>query len=223
MSRASQFGRILRAAATAGPYPAALAAYARGRRNAYQKVVEFAQLIALVKRHRPAVVVEIGTARGGTLWTWCKVAADDALIVSIDLPGGPFGGGYSEEFAPAMRRYAERGQRVELIRADSHETATLEEVTRILDGRLTDLLFIDGDHHYEGVRRDFEMYAPLAQEFVVFHDILPHDDPDCHVDRFWNEVKMRYRNEEIIDLQHVDPTFGRYGGLGVLYLSRTGS
>jgi hypothetical protein len=36
-------------------------------------------------------------------------------------------------------------------------------------------LFIDGDHTYEGVRRDFEMYSPLVRKggIIAFHDIYP--------------------------------------------------
>ena len=42
----------------------------------------------------PRCVIEIGTALGGTLYLWTQAAAADALVISIDLPGGPFGGGY---------------------------------------------------------------------------------------------------------------------------------
>src|SRR5918912_776240 len=62
------------------------------RRGALQKLRELAPLVALLRRRAPRVVVEIGTARGGTFYAWCQVAGPDALLVSIDLPGGPFGG-----------------------------------------------------------------------------------------------------------------------------------
>jgi hypothetical protein len=66
---------------------AVLVARAAGHHGGIQKLTEFAPLAALVARRR-ARVVEIGSARGGTLWAWCQVAADAAVIVSVDLPRG---------------------------------------------------------------------------------------------------------------------------------------
>ncbi|PUA31631.1 MAG: hypothetical protein B7O98_09025 [Zestosphaera tikiterensis] len=57
----------------------------------YEEMLELAKLIAELK---PKAVLEIGTAGGGTLFLWCRLASDDARIISVDLPGGPFGGGY---------------------------------------------------------------------------------------------------------------------------------
>ena len=69
------------------------------------------------------------------------------------------------------------------------------------DGK-TDFLFIDGDHTYQGVKADFEMYAPLVRPggLVVFHDICKHAEAmDCHVDRFWQEIKNERQTREFVD------------------------
>ncbi|RPH56645.1 MAG: class I SAM-dependent methyltransferase, partial [Acidobacteria bacterium] len=89
-----------------------------------------------------------------------------------------------------------------------------------------DVLFIDGDHSYEGVRRDFEMYRPLVREggLIVFHDIVPDFGQRYGastrastggVPQFWAELKSRYPDvQEIIE----DPRQDGYG-LGVLRAS----
>ena len=43
-----------------------------------------------------------------------------------------------------------------------------------------DLLFIDGDHSYKGVKTDWELFAPLVKKFgiVVFHDTMWELQPD---------------------------------------------
>ena len=43
------------------------------------------------------------------------------------------------------------GQKIHLIRADSHKVKTLEQVKAILGGKGLDFLFIDGEHSYDGV------------------------------------------------------------------------
>ena len=62
------------------------------------------------------------------------------------------------------------------MRANSHNLDTLNKVKRILADRPIDLLFIDGDHTYVGVKMDFEMYRPLVRKggIIAFHDIVPH-------------------------------------------------
>jgi predicted O-methyltransferase YrrM len=194
-----------------------IAGEATHNRSALQKLSEFAPLVGLVGRQRPLRVLEIGTHRGGTFWVWCQVAADDAKVISVDLPAGAFGDGDYDE--SLVRSYAGDRQQVELIRDDSHNPDTRERVVRALEGEPLDFLFLDGDHTYEGVRADFEMYAPLVRPggMVAFHDIIEHPEvPECEVERVWNEVKPQYRHVELVDPGDVRG-WGPWGGIGIIW------
>jgi cephalosporin hydroxylase len=164
----------------------------------------------------PERSLEIGTNYGGTLLLLCNVSPARAKIISVDLPMGPFGGGYPRRKIPLFRKFRKAGQQLHLIRADSHRQETKEGVLRILDGESLDYLFLDGDHTYEGVRQDFEMYAPLVRSggMIGLHDIAVHDTTtECQVDRFWSEIKTHYRHQEIIE----NPSQG-WAGLGILFV-----
>lgn len=209
--------RFAAAIAEAGPSAVLLTLRAK-RRGAKQKLREFGSLVRMVRHRRPGVVVEIGTMHGGTLWAWCQLASSDALLVSIDLPGGAFGGGYSDAEAERLAGHRRSGQTLELIRADSHEPATVAHLRELLGSRTIDLLFIDADHSYEGVARDYEMYAPLVRPggLIAFHDVLPCRPEDGEVSRFWHEVRDRYRHCEFTD-PHDHSWRGQWGGIGVLF------
>jgi predicted O-methyltransferase YrrM len=217
---AALLARLVRLAAAtveAGPGPVVVTLRAK-RRGAKQKLREFGSLVRLVRKRCPRVVVEIGTMHGGTLWAWCQSASSDALLVSIDLPGGAFGGGYSDAEAERLAGYRRPGQTLELIRADSHDPATVAQLRALLGSRTIDLLFIDADHSYEGVARDYEMYAPLVRPggLIAFHDVLPCRPEDGEVSRFWHEVRARYRYCEFTD-PHDLSWRGQWGGIGVLF------
>ena len=81
---------------------------------------EFVRLLEDVRKLNPQTVLEIGTHRGGTLYLWARLARPDAILISIDLPGGKFGGGYSPFRAPIYRRFAQERQKLHLMRANSH-------------------------------------------------------------------------------------------------------
>jgi len=70
-------------------------------------------------------------------------AAPKAKIISVDLPNGPFGGGYPKRKMPIFRRFPRHGQKLHLLRADSHAAETKEQVSRLLEGERLDYLFID--------------------------------------------------------------------------------
>ena len=181
---------------------------------AMQKESELSALYGLLRKKKMGAVVEIGTARGGVFYGLCQLAKDDATVVSIDLPGGAFGGGYTEGDERIFRSYGKQGQKLHFLRLDSHKKSTVDKLSRLLNGSGVDLLFIDGDHTYEGVKKDYEMYAHLVRKggLIVFHDICHHPTvPECQVERFWKEVKKGKRTQEFID-----PVDKSWGGIGVI-------
>lgn len=165
---------------------------------------------------RPRCALEIGTYLGGTLLFLTRLASPEATIISVDLPGGKWGGGYGRSRAWVYKRFARHRQRLELFQGDSHKREMLHRVVAVLGGRALDYLFIDGDHTYEGVKQDFELYSPLVRSggVIALHDIAE-DLPStgCEVCRFWNQIKSQYRHIEIIN----DRQRCAYG-IGVLYV-----
>jgi cephalosporin hydroxylase len=179
---------------------------------------EFEKFLEHLAILRPATVLEIGTWRGGTLLPICRLSDDKATIISLDLPGGTFGGGSSPMHLSTMKRFKKQDQQLHFIRDDSHKQEVLERVQSILKGRQLDLLFLDGDHTYSGVRQDFEMYAPLVRKggTVALHDIVEHSPASgCRVSNFWNELKLiHFQNREIIE-----DTKQEWAGIGLISIA----
>lgn len=142
--------------------------------TAMQVPSELAALGEILAAHRPECALEIGTALGGALLFLCKLASPSAIIVSVDLPGDKFGGGYSARRRWAYQRFARRSQKLCLLQGDSHSRAMLTQVKGTFGNRPLDYLFIDGDHSYPGVKSDFEMYGAMVRKggIIAFHDIV---------------------------------------------------
>jgi len=185
----------------------------------WQHKVEILEVAKLIEARKPKVVLEIGTASGGTLFLSALLADPDALIISIDLQYGMYGGGYPDWKIPLYKSFGLHDQKIELIRGDSHSAEVLGQLEQVLNGRRVDYLFIDGDHTYEGVKQDFERYSQLLSDdsFVAFHDIVSDKSemPDHFVSAYWDDIKCGYRYKEFIQ----DPSQNKLG-LGVLFMKK---
>lgn len=180
-----------------------------------------AEIVALLKRLQKENIryaCEIGTLHGGTLFLLTRVALEDAVLISIDLPGGPFGGGYPEERVPFYERFARGAQRVICVRKDSKRIEAQLALEKALRDNYLDFLFIDGDHRYEGVKYDFETYRRYVRPggLVAFHDILGAHPKrqELGVKVLWEELKAKYprRAEYVQDYKR------GYAGIGVIRL-----
>lgn len=184
-----------------------------------QKTSEILRFLEMVREVKPVTICEIGAARGGSFCLFSRIASPDASLLSIDLK-------FSAPQQAVIPTLALPGQHVTCFSADSHQAQTLAFVQRWLAGLPLDVLFIDGDHTYAGVAKDFEMYAPLVRPggIVGFHDIVPdfktrfgtptYSDVG-EVPAYWQKLKETgFEVQELID----DPEQDGFG-IGVMHWS----
>lgn len=153
---------------------------------------EIEQLAREVERLAPSTILEIGTSNGGTLYIWARYVKNCKRIVSIDLPEG-----YPCRKIRFFKLF-DKTKEFCFLRGDSHSTATVKMLAQVLGDRYVDFLYIDGDHSYEGVKKDFDAYSKFMAPggIMAFHDIIHR--PGYGVDRFWKEVKNQYSSKEIV-------------------------
>ena len=180
-------------------HPLTIARAAIHEHAAIQKDQELAGFLALVMDLEPLrTIVEVGAYAGGTLWAWQQLG--DVRVIGVDLPPANL---------PEGPQVNDLGMTV--ICGDSHDPATRDQLVAELAGDPIDMLFIDGDHTFEGVKADYELYAPLVRPggLIGFHDICLHAGmPFIEVQRFW--LTLHGEKEEIVCWP---PT---WGGIGVL-------
>lgn len=150
-------------------------------------------------------ILEIGSYFGSSLHHWLYYSAENARVISIDLPISEFCGPYDprvpvQEFAiqNEWKLWTKRNKnKLHLIQQSSQLESTKKEVEKLLNGELLDFLFIDGDHRYEAVKNDLEMYLPLVRKGgkVALHDINYAEEGGVH--KLWDDIKENYRYMEL--------------------------
>lgn len=160
-----------------------------------QKRSEILALASAVAALKPKIVLEIGTARGGTLLIWSSLAAQQ--VISCDLV-------HRDVQKPLLEALPPPGSacRVQLLTGNSHEPAFKQRVAQALAGQKADFLFIDGDHTENGVAADYNDYKEFVRPggIIAFHDIIENQPlPDNQVYHFWKRVKQGQAVEEFVN------------------------
>jgi hypothetical protein len=80
-------------------------------------------------------------------------------------------------------------------------------------GEKADAVFIDGDHSYSAVKKDFNFAINVAKKMIIFHDIvnsLYHQKHGCWVSTLWDEIKKSgFKTEEMMG--------DDWAGIGIIY------
>lgn len=194
-------------------FPPELHPYCGKGLGIWQYPNQFAKYMHFVSQNPINLYAEIGVAAGGTfMFSHEFLKPKKSYAVDIARPGqvsyiqgaSPFDG-CLEAFLNTNKDTAEF----------LHGDCDLLKKTVIDRNETIDLLLIDGDHSYEGVKKDFKTMRDHARIFV-FHDIA--NDACPGVRKFWNELKTSglYNTIEFVD--QYDSVPGSYLGIGVLQI-----
>lgn len=162
--------------------------------SASQDKIELEELLNTISEINPENILEIGVHLGHSMRVWRDALNPEKLLGLERDTCYPY---------PDLKV---------LTGVDSGTFACKNNVISFFGNSDIDFMFIDGDHLYEPVKRDFELYSPLVRKggIVAFHDVRITDNATVEVYKLWAELKEQYNYGEI---------FSKTGtGTGVIFL-----
>lgn len=108
--------------------------------------------------------VEIGCYAGGS--ACLMLQRPNTNVISIDL-GEPINPNIVQQ---NVKKLNTLNNNYNYIQANSQKQETVDQLKTLVND--IDILFIDGDHTYNGVKMDFEIYSPLVKNggYIIFDD-----------------------------------------------------
>lgn len=188
--------------------------------NGYMRVKTLqipSEITALARRVasiKPRIILEIGTASGGTALIWSKIASEQ--VITCDLQDMHHQAPLFTNFPPP-----ESTCTVTLLSGDSHSASFKQKLADTLGGEQADFLFIDGDHTEPGVTQDYLDYKEFVRPggLIAFHDIVENQPLAVNqVYHLWKRLTPIAKTEEFVD----NPNQCGFG-IGVLHVPEQGA
>ncbi|WRX85997.1 class I SAM-dependent methyltransferase [Escherichia coli] len=165
----------------------------------------------LMELVRPEILVELGVFRGDSLSTFSQASRDLNIkceITGVDSWGGDnTTGAYGEEVYSEVKDYFSSSfPNTKLYRA------LFDEALSEFSDDSVNVLHIDGCHHYDAVKHDYETWLPKVSTengIILFHDtnVVAHGFGSK---QFWEEINSTYPSF----------SFNHSNGLGVLLVGK---
>ena len=108
--------------------------------------------------------VEIGCYAGGSACLMLQRKNTNAFSIDLGNPINP------DIVKQNVNKLNKHNNTYNYIKGSSHDLETFNKLKEYVDE--IDILFIDGDHSYDGVILDFEMYSKLVKSggYIIFDD-----------------------------------------------------
>ena len=141
---------------------------------------QFSKYLILIQKLNVHSYLEIGCRWGGTFILTCeyieKISCDVLNAVAIDICDSP------------VVEYCQNNPNKTFLLLNTQS----DDFKVFMENKMFDLIFIDGDHAYEGVKSDYELSKNHGKIFV-FHDIV--NDVCPGVVQFWKELRFNHMEE----------------------------
>jgi hypothetical protein len=137
----------------------------------YRRVLQYPReikaYIDVLETFQPReTALEIGLDRGGTHFIWRQLFQE---VISVD-----------NNYWWCCKACVDfPSARSKIVYGNSKDAECIQCVAHILNGKLVDHLFIDGEHAYEGILSDFRNYSQFVRPggIIAFHDSHSLDGP----------------------------------------------
>ena len=160
-----------------------------------QSSSELADFILFLKKHRPGELdyLEIGSASGGLTYTLNRFLKFKNIILIDD------------DQHPRHKLLKDTLGEIDYVKwTGDSQSAQAADFIKSLDLKF-DIIFIDADHSYEGIKNDTSNFLPFLKDtgLLVFHDI---EQPG--VKKWLNEAQENYGIANIINFVNSKYTLG---------------
>ncbi len=165
---------------------------------------QFSRYLSFLQKQEISSYLEIGCRWGGTFILtneYLKKFGKIKKSLAIDIIDSP------------VQKYCLKNNETEFWKADSKS----DLFKNYMENNFFDLVLIDGDHSYAGVKNDYENTKNKAKIFV-FHDIV--NNAAEGVVKFWNELKKNKKDYNFFEFKDqydevVRKTGNTFLGIGV--------
>ena len=136
-------------------------------------------LSSLIQVTDAKTVLEIGTGEGYTAICIALSLPEDGKVYTVDIDSRKL----SKRAVPEAKEL-QLSDKIEFIIKDSKDLEWDKEI---------DILFLDGDHSYEGISSDFLKFSPYVKQdgIILFHD-------SWHKDNEEKEAVLRFIRDMVV-------------------------